>query len=488
MLRHSKLAPPASPSDDFSRVRFPPLYILILEQDDTLRSVYERTADKLRFIVSGVKDVQAARASFKTQAVNILLVDPHCRTDQGHPFIEEVKELHPDIDIVALLPQKGAISPNDAMRLGAVDHVVKSMNPDQLSDVLSRTRQQFHAARRSRILREQLRSRREMGMFVGASKQLQDTRRFILSVANSIQPVLILGEAGSGKELAARTIHLSGSRASKSFIRFECDSLSPVLNGAELFGHEKGAFRGADSAQSGLLVAADGGTLLLKEVADLSPEMQSRLFQALREKKVRPIGSTRTLPISVRILATSSKDIGRMVGRGQFRRDLFSFLSASRLKLAPLRERIEDIHETTQYILERIARKTTVSYVISEDVLRAITKYNWPANVRELENVLEYACSRCSNGMLSLRDLPVQFQEMHLRTGTRSSSPLGEESVPGIDIGLTMAEVEKRAILSTLRLTHGDKTGAARSLGIGKTTLYRKLKEYGIDEDEGIGT
>ncbi|WP_263367841.1 sigma-54-dependent transcriptional regulator [Edaphobacter bradus] len=473
------------PSKDLSRVRFPPLYIVLLEQDDHYRKIFEKIASGLRFIVSSAKDAVAARALFKRQTVNILLVDPSCRADHGYPFIEEVKHLHPDTEIVAVAPEGSSMNMMDAMQLGAIDYLIKPIDPKHLAAVLERTRQQLHAAVSSRRLRERLRSRRDRGMLVGQSRPLQSIRQFVSSVANSTHPVLILGEMGSGKKLVAQSIHLNSDRASKSFIRIECNSLSPALHGSELFGHEKLAFREADSAQSGLLAAAESGTVLLDEITDLSVEMQSALLQALRRKMVSPIGSSQSRPISVRVLATTSRDIRLMVDRGRFRKDLFSFLNVSSLRITPLRERTEDIPETVQYILDRISRGATSPHLVSHEVLTAMTQYNWPGNVRELEDVLEYACSRCSNGSLSLRDLPLQFQEPGSRAHADSQSYLDKQRLPrSEDVGPSIAEAEKRAIVSALKYTHGDKNEAAHRLGIGRTTLYRKLREYGLDEEK----
>ena len=484
MLRNDDLPYFPSISEHLSRVRFPPLYVLVIDKDDRCRRICERIASGLRFNISSAKDIAAARTIFRSQTVNILLVDPYCRADHGYPFIDEVKQLHPEVEIIAIAPPGNAMTPLDAMSVGAVDYLVKPIDPNNLATVLERTRQQFRTAARSRILREQLRSRREIGSLIGDSRHLEYIRRFVSSVAASDQPVLIQGEAGSGKNLVARSIHIKSNRATKSFIKLDCNSLSPALQGSELFGHEKQAFRGADAAESGLLAAAEGGTLLLDEITDLSLEMQFSLLTALRQKRVTAIGSRQSHPISVRVIATTSSDLRLVVSKGRFRKDLFLFLSVSNLHIMPLRERTEDVQKTMRYILDRISLRTTTAYTVSEEFLAAITRYSWPGNVRELENELEYACARCSNGSLSLQNLPLQFQELGSRAHPIPQFPLEKQGFYREDIDLTMAEVEKRTILSALENAQGDKTEVARRLGIGKTTLYRKIKEYGLDAEK----
>jgi DNA-binding NtrC family response regulator len=483
MLRNFDLPHFPAISEHLSKIRFPPLYVVVIDAEEGSRAICERIASGLRFNISSAKDIVAARALLKSQTVNILLVDPYSRADHGYLFIDEVKQLHPEIVIIAIAPTESKMTTLDAMRVGVVDYLVKPIDPHRLTTVLERTRQQFRTAARTRLLREQRHSRREFGSLVGTSRHLEYIRRFISSVATSNHPILIQGETGSGKDLVARSIHINSNRASESFTRLDCNSPSTILQGSELFGHEKGAFRGADVAERGLLAAAEGGTVLLDEITDLSLELQFSLLIALQQKKVTPIGSKQSRPISVRVIATTSRDLGPMVRKGWFRKDLFTFLAISNLHIMPLRERPEDIQETMRHILDRISLRTAISYTVSEEFLAAITRYSWPGNVRELENTLENACSRCSNGSLSLQNLPLQFQEFGNRSHYLPQSSLERQDFYRETADLTMIEVERRMILSALKDAQGDKTQAARRLGIGKTTLYRKIKEYGFETE-----
>ena len=241
---------------------------------------------------------------------------------------------------------------------------------------------------------------------------------------------------------------------------------------SELFGYVRGAFTGAMRAKDGLLATADGGTIFLDEIGELPVDLQSKLLRAIQEKEIRPVGGNRAIPINVRILAATNRDLESAVQQGTFRRDLFFRLNVLTLRIPPLRERKQDIPLLVGHVLERVARTTGVYRTISDDALRRMLDYEWPGNVRELENCLERACTLSSSATLQIGDLP---------TGLRN---LAHEIYPTLDSTesgsiLTLAEMEKRAITQAIEQLHGDKLQAARRLGIGKTTLYRKLKEYG---------
>jgi two-component system response regulator HydG len=251
-----------------------------------------------------------------------------------------------------------------------------------------------------------------------------------------------------------------------------------------LFGHVKGAFTGADRAKEGLLASAEGGTVFLDEIGELPLDLQAKLLRALQEKEVRPVGSTTAKPISGRVLAATNRDLTGMVERGSFRKDLYFRLNVVNLRIPPLRHRREDIPALAMHFLERMDKESGVEREFSDSTLRVMTEYDWPGNVRELENAIERACALSSGPVLHAGDLPTQFQNFRLQQGPEvcmDEELLGNESVRtgGGEI-ISIAEMEKHAILETIRQLNGDKLMAAKLLGIGKTTLYRKLKEYGI--------
>jgi two-component system response regulator HydG len=298
--------------------------------------------------------------------------------------------------------------------------------------------------------------------------------RIIAKAAQSSHPVLVLGESGTGKEMVARAIHFSGPYKDKPFIPVDCGSLVPTLIESELFGHVKGAFTGANQSKDGLLEIADGGTVFLDEVGELPVDLQAKLLRAIQEKEIRPVGSTRRIAINVRILAATNRDLEQAVAQGSFRRDLYFRLNVLSLRIPPLRERRQDIPLLVEHFLERLNRDCEQKRTLSDEALKLMLAYDWPGNVRELENCLERACAFTTGPVIHLADLPSAV------SGAAPSLQPAETGSPTI---IPMSEVEKRAILGAIEQLNGDKLKAARMLGIGKTTLYRKLKEYEAQED-----
>jgi two-component system response regulator HydG len=287
--------------------------------------------------------------------------------------------------------------------------------------------------------------------------------------------VLILGESGTGKELVARAIHFNGSRRDRPFIPVDCGALVPTLIESELFGFEKGAFTGAERSKDGLLTIAEGGTLFLDEVGELPIDLQAKLLRALQEKEIRPVGSTRRIPLNVRIVAATNRDLDLAVQQKAFRKDLYYRLAVVNLKIPPLRERKNDIPVLVHALLQRIAKSTGINREVGKDAMRVLMAYDWPGNVRELENCLERAATLSSGPTLHEEDLPTQ-----VRNGV---SFLSVNAQPKINSAhetkvMPIVEIERRAIINAITQANGDKLLAARLLGIGKTTLYRKLREY----------
>jgi two-component system response regulator HydG len=283
--------------------------------------------------------------------------------------------------------------------------------------------------------------------------------------------VLILGESGTGKELVAKSVHFSGPRKDRPFAPVDCSALVPTLIESELFGYVKGAFTGAQHGKQGLLEAAQGGTLFLDEIGDMPVDLQAKLLRALQEREVKPVGSTERRRIDVRIIAATNRDLDSAIKNGSFRQDLYFRLNVVQLKLPALRERKSDIPLLVTSFLDKFSDPQQPPRTISEEAMRQLIGYDWPGNVRELENAIERAVALGSGAVVHVADLPGSLQYPTI------------ERVPEKNELLPLEELERLAILRTLRETGDDKLAAARILGIGKTTLYRKLKQYHLEAE-----
>jgi len=321
------------------------------------------------------------------------------------------------------------------------------------------------------MLREKVKSKMGFGNIVGRAPEMEKLYRIIAKAAHSTHPVLILGESGTGKEMVARAIHFSGPYHDKPFIPVDCGSLVPTLIESELFGYVKGAFTGAMHAKEGLLAIAEGGTIFLDEVGELPVDLQAKLLRAIQEKEIRPVGSTKCVPINVRILAATNRDLEHAVAQGTFRRDLYFRLNVLSLRVPPLRERRQDVPLLVGHFLERMAESSGQPRALSDEAMKALLAYDWPGNVRELENCLERCCAFTSGPMIHIGDLPPAISNLQRDSAKSDGQGPAGKIVP-------MSELERQTILDTIAQLNGDKLLAARMLGIGKTTLYRKLKEY----------
>ncbi len=456
------------------------LHLLVVDADAAVRSACAEIAASLGYAVESTGDLGQARSLLRGHTADILLVNLPAGSNEGLELVSEVKLLYPDTSVIAMTATGSVNAAVEAMRCGASDYLTKPFAMDELSTVLDRAAQSHMTDTATRQLRERLRLSEGLGSMIGRSPEMEKIYRILSKVAQSTHPVLILGESGTGKELVARTIHAYGPNAQKPFLPVDCGSLVPTLIESELFGYVKGAFTGANRSKDGLLVSAEGGTVFLDEIGELSLDLQAKLLRALQEKEVRPVGATHRVPIKARIVAATNRDLAAMVEKGTFRKDLFYRLNVVNLRLPPLRDRREDIPLLAAHFLDRISREHNRKFTLSDEALRTMMRHDWPGNVRELENSIERACALSSGPVLHLGDLPTQLQQQGLEA-RRAAAAAGEEAgaaaAPEVK---TLAELEREAILGAIRTLNGDKLQAAKLLGIGKTTLYRKLKEYGI--------
>lgn len=449
-----------------------PMNVLIVDDELSIRETCAAVAGQAGMRATAVATAEEALEVLEQSAIDILLTDLKLPGTSGLELIRRVHDTHPQV-VVVVLTQYGTIdSAVEVTRMGTADYVTKPFRIEELRSRLERVARAVDLQQENRLLREQLRTRPGFGGLIGVSERMLRVYKMIEKVSQHEYPVLILGESGTGKELVARSIHFSGPRRNKPFAPVDCSSLVPTLIESELFGYVKGAFTGAVQAKQGLLEAAQGGTLFLDEIGDMPTDLQAKLLRALQEREVKPVGSTERRQINVRIIAATNRDLDSAIRSGAFRQDLYFRLNVVQIKLPPLRDRKNDIPLLVSTFLEKFSDPQVPGRSISEDATRRLIAYDWPGNVRELENAIERAVALGSGPVIHVGDLPSSLQLP------------ATDRMPERDEILPLEELERRAILRTLRETSGDKLAAARMLGIGKTTLYRKLKQYNMDHAE----
>ena len=463
---------PAMTEEAAVRREVVPMNILIVDDEQSIRETCATVSEQCGMKAAAVATAEEALEVLEHSAIDIVLTDLKLPRSNGVELLKQVHDRHPEIAVV-MLTQYGTIeSAVEVTRLGAVDYVTKPFRVEELRSRLERVARAVELQQENRLLREQLRTRPGFGGLIGVSMKMQRVYKMIEKVSQHESPVLILGESGTGKELVARSIHFSGPRKDRPFAPVDCSALVHTLIESELFGYVKGAFTGAMQSKQGLLEAAQGGTLFLDEIGDMPVDLQAKLLRALQEREIKPVGSTERRRINVRIIAATNRDLQAAIRSGAFRQDLYFRLNVVQVKLPPLRDRKSDIPILVTAFLEKFSDPQGPVRTISEDAMRRLIAYDWPGNVRELENAIERAVALGSGPVLRVADLP---SNLHYPT---------TERVPEKDEILPLEELERRAILRTLRETGGDKLSAARMLGIGKTTLYRKLKQYHMEHAE----
>ncbi|HME12056.1 MAG TPA: sigma-54 dependent transcriptional regulator [Candidatus Acidoferrum sp.] len=449
--------------------------LLIVDDEQFIREMCSEVGQQLDMKVTAVATAEEAAELLEYSPIDIVLTDLQLPGTSGLALLKRVRDLYPEIALM-VLTQYGTIdSAVEVTRLGAVDYVTKPFRIEELKARLVRAAHSVDLQRENRLLREQLRTRPGFGSLIGLSPKMESVYKVIGKVSQHDYPVLILGESGTGKELVARSVHFSSPRKERPFVPVDCSSLTPTLIESELFGYVKGAFTGAVQSKQGLLESAQGGTLFLDEIGDMPVDMQAKLLRALQEHEIKPVGSTERKHINVRIIAATNRDLEAAIRSSAFRQDLYFRLNVVQIKLPPLRDRKNDIPLLVTSFLEKLSPPDVPPRTISEDAMRRLIAYDWPGNVRELENAVARAVALGSGPIVSVTDLPSNLQY-----------PTSER-IPERDELLPLEELERRAILRMLRETGGDKLAAARLLGIGKTTLYRKLKQYHMDQPPSPG-
>jgi DNA-binding NtrC family response regulator len=391
----------------------------------------------------------------------------------GIETMMEIRKLHSDASIIIVTAYATVDTAITAMKEGAQEYIVKPCNPEEISLLVSRIIKVKNLQRENTILRKKLTKQYSFHDILSKSPKMAKIFDLVKDVAGLRSTVLIQGESGTGKELIARAIHYSGDRSEKPFVGVSCAALPETLLESELFGHEKGSFTGASSQRKGKFEMADGGTIFLDEIGDISSKLQMDLLRVLQERRFYRVGGTEEIVVDVRVIAASNVDLDRAVREGKFRDDLFYRLNVISISIPPLRERREDIPLLAQSFVERLSHELGRKVNgVSEGALRILLDYEWPGNVRELENAIERAIVTCKTTMLTDED--VSFL---LRT------PGAEKTTWSVPSNITLEEAERQIIVATVQRTNGNIKEAAALLGIDRSTLYDKLKKYNVQRE-----
>jgi DNA-binding NtrC family response regulator len=433
-------------------------------QRDILQMILEAEGYETTAAGNGRQALQAAEGG----GFDVVLTDLKMPDLNGIELLSEILKLQPS-PLVVLMTAHGTIdSAVDAMRKGAFDYLTKPLEKDELLLVLRRAMERAHLVRENRMLHEQLRDRFRLDNIVGAHGSMHDVFRIVHKVAGSVSTVLIYGESGTGKELVARALHHESDRRGRPFYAVNVAALPESILEAELFGHEKGAFTGAETRKIGLFEQASGSTLFLDEVGDLKRDLQVKLLRALQEREILRVGGTERIRIDVRIVAATNQDLERAVREGRFREDLYYRLNVIPIVLPPLRDRRTDIPLLVDHFLAKYAGGRARG--VSEDALKTLMAYDWPGNVRELESVVERALLLGEGELIVPADLPAS-----LRSGAGGPRRAMDLEIP--DSGIDLEAVERSLILKALDKAGGNVTRAARLLGLSRRTLQYRIEK-----------
>ena len=446
--------------------------VLIVDDDEAHAEALSDGLEIDGYLCALAHSGEAGLERLSEESFDAVLTDLKMRDKSGLDVLKESKRLQPDTAVLLITGHGSVETAVDAMRSGAADYLQKPVNISELRTRLARALEARDLRRDNLELRKQLDERFGLAGLIGHSPQMQRVFTVVRQVAGTNATVLILGESGTGKELIARAVHAHSPRRESTFVAVNCAALSEGLIESELFGHVKGAFTGAVSAKEGRIVHADGGTLFLDEVGDMPLLTQAKLLRVLETREVLPVGGNSPRKVDVRLVAATNRDLRTMVREGTFREDLLFRLQVVVIDLPPLRERAGDVPLLLDHFTSEIAKQHARRIrAISPEARTALVRYAWPGNVRELRNVVENMVLLAAGDVLTLEDVPEQVRE----TAHQPRRGAGYELA-----GRSFAEVERDMIEANLALAAGNREKAAKILGIGERTLYRKIKEYGL--------
>jgi len=449
--------------------------VLVVDDDTAHRTMLKTLLSGWGYDVSEADDGEAAVEAVHRRPFDLVLMDIRMVGVSGIEALEEIRNFNPAIPVILMTAYASVETAVEALKKGAYDYLTKPLDFDELKLAMARAMEHSRLKEENRLLRESLGKHFDRGNIIGRSEAMVRLLETVAQVAPSEATVLITGESGTGKEMIAGAIHFNSARREGPFVKINCAAITETLLESELFGHEKGSFTGADRRKEGKFRQAEGGTIFLDEVSEMSLAMQVKLLRVLQEREIVRVGGSDVLHVDVRVVAATNRDLIAAMQAGRFREDLYYRLNVVSLHVPPLRDRREDIPLLAQSFLKTFAEKNRRRIAgFTPRAMDRLLRYAWPGNVRELMNAVERAVVLTHSDYLDAEDLSPLFRDA---VSEEESAADASPEVPG---NLPLDEVEKATILKTLEQTGGNKSEAARRLGITRRTLHQKLKKYGV--------
>jgi DNA-binding NtrC family response regulator len=449
--------------------------ILLIDDEESFREILSQELSLMDFrVVTGTKGEEVP-AILNREEIDVVLLDLKLPGISGLETLKIIKEINPSIEIIMLTAYGSIDNAVESIKLGAYYYLTKPCKLDELEVLIRKAYEKRQLSQQYAILKQELARRDEFPELIGNSIGLNRTLELVKKVALTDSTVLIIGESGVGKELVARSIHKASLRRDKPFVVLDCSSLQESLIENELFGHEKGAYTGATHLKHGLLEVADSGTLFMDEIGEITPIIQMKLLRVLETRSFKRVGGTKDIKVDIRLISATNKDLQEMVKKGSFREDLFYRLNIFPIHIPPLRERREDIALLAKYFVRHSKATGKKDMKISPEAMELLIAYDWPGNIRELQNVIERALILSDDKYIRPKDLPPNLK-------TAPKLPPTDDSM---DL-LPLEEIEKKYILTVLERCKGHRARAAEILKISEATLYRRLREYNIPPNNNL--
>ncbi|MEM9176120.1 MAG: sigma-54 dependent transcriptional regulator [Myxococcota bacterium] len=476
-MRYTRTAPSARRRSTLQSLH--PSTVLVVDDEELYRRALERILLRVGHQVATAPDAAEALGVVASERIDLVLCDIQMPGINGLELVRQIHDVAPDVPCIVMTGYNTPENSLEALQAGAFWYLEKPFEQERLDVVRKLVDKAIEHGRlksENRSLQRQLQSRHKFDSIIGKSPSLGRTLSVVEKVADTESTVLITGESGTGKELVARALHYNSRRAERPLVTVNCGAIPEELLESELFGHVKGAFTNAVSHREGRFTLANGGTIFLDEIGDMSPSLQVKLLRVLQERTFEPVGSSKTQKVDVRVIAATHRDLPAMITSGGFREDLFYRLNVLPVEVPPLRERIEDLPLLVHHFLDR-ARAERGSRVagMSDEAMQQLMDYHWPGNVRELENVTERLTVLVGEGDIEVEDLPAQIR----------AEPISQTLAPrvpstGLDFNAVVGRFETELIEQALDHTHWNKNRAAGLLGLNRTTLIEKIKKRGV--------